>query len=99
MDFVPSAAAHGLQVVHVVPCLNCTFTSLVLQIDAESDEGIPAIESATLVIVLVSTLLFGGLTGKPCSCLGCMPLACPCHCQCSAVCDSPPVLHRPRKIG
>ena len=33
-------------------------------IDAESDEGIPAIESATLVIVLVSTLLFGGITGK-----------------------------------
>lgn len=32
-------------------------------IDAESDEGIPAIESATLVIVLVSTLLFGGVTG------------------------------------
>lgn len=32
-------------------------------IDAESDEGIPAIESATLVIVLVSTLLFGGITG------------------------------------
>lgn len=34
-------------------------------IDAESDEGIPAIESATLVIVLVSTLLFGGITGQP----------------------------------
>ena len=32
-------------------------------IDAESDDGIPAIESATLVIVLVSTLLFGGITG------------------------------------
>lgn len=32
-------------------------------IDAESDEGIPAIESATLGIVLVSTLLFGGITG------------------------------------
>ncbi|KAA6419187.1 MAG: CPA1 family transporter: sodium ion proton, partial [Trebouxia sp. A1-2] len=32
-------------------------------IGAESDEGIPAIESATLVIVLVSTLLFGGITG------------------------------------
>ncbi len=34
-------------------------------IGAESDEGIPAIESATLVIVLVSTLLFGGITGEP----------------------------------
>ena len=33
-------------------------------IDAESDEGIPAIESATLGIVLVSTLLFGGITGE-----------------------------------
>ncbi|KAK9809257.1 hypothetical protein WJX72_012251 [[Myrmecia] bisecta] len=33
------------------------------QIDAESNEGIPAIESATLVVVIVSTLLFGGLTG------------------------------------
>ena len=32
-------------------------------IDAELDGGIPAIESATLVIVLVSTLLFGGITG------------------------------------
>lgn len=32
-------------------------------IGAESDEGIPAIESATLVVVLVSTLLFGGITG------------------------------------
>lgn len=36
-------------------------------IDAESDEGIPAIESATLVIVLVSTLFFGGITGELCS--------------------------------
>ena len=33
-------------------------------IGAESDEGIPAIESATLVVVLVSTLLFGGITGE-----------------------------------
>ena len=32
-------------------------------IDCESDEGIPGIESAALVIVLVSTLLFGGITG------------------------------------
>ena len=77
-------------------CSKCTSTSLALQIDAESDEGIPAIESATLVIVLVSTLLFGGLTGKPRSCLGCIPPALsPCHCQFSAVHDSTPVLPCP----
>lgn len=33
------------------------------QIDAESDDGIPAIETATLVVVVLSTLLFGGATG------------------------------------
>jgi hypothetical protein len=33
------------------------------QIEGESDEGIPAIESATLVIVVASTLLLGGATG------------------------------------
>ena len=83
-----SAAAYcvGVQAVRVGPLL--TVMSPVLQIDAESDEGIPAIESATLVIVLVSTLLFGGLTGKPCSCLVCMLPACPCHFQCSSVHDS-----------
>ena len=68
-----SAAAYcvDVQAVRVGPLL--TVTSSVLQIDAESDEGIPAIESATLVIVLVSTLLFGGLTGKPWS--ACRPPA------------------------
>ena len=33
------------------------------QIEGESDEGIPAIESATLVIVVLSTLILGGATG------------------------------------
>ena len=33
------------------------------QIEGESDEGIPAIESATLVIVVASTLILGGATG------------------------------------
>lgn len=33
------------------------------QIEGESDEGIPAIESATLVIVVLSTLIIGGATG------------------------------------
>ena len=33
------------------------------QIEGESDEGIPAIESATLVIVVLSTLILGSATG------------------------------------
>ena len=33
------------------------------QIEGESDEGIPAIESATLVIVMASTLFLGAATG------------------------------------
>ncbi len=33
------------------------------QIESESDEGIPAIESATLVIVVLSTLILGSATG------------------------------------
>ena len=33
------------------------------QIEGESDDGIPAIESATLVIVVASTLILGGATG------------------------------------
>jgi NhaP-type Na+/H+ or K+/H+ antiporter len=33
------------------------------QIEGESDEGIPAIESATLVTVVLSTLILGGATG------------------------------------
>jgi hypothetical protein len=33
------------------------------QIKGESDEGIPAIESATLIIVVLSTLIIGGATG------------------------------------
>ena len=33
------------------------------QIEGESNEGIPAIESATLVIVVLSTLILGSATG------------------------------------
>ncbi len=33
------------------------------QIEGESDEGIPAIESSTLVIVVLSTLILGSATG------------------------------------
>ena len=33
------------------------------QVEGESDEGIPAIESATLVIVVLSTLILGSATG------------------------------------
>ena len=33
------------------------------QMEAESEEGIPAIESATLVIVVLSTLVLGSATG------------------------------------
>lgn len=33
------------------------------QIEGESDEGIPAVESATLVIVVLSTLILGSATG------------------------------------
>ncbi len=33
------------------------------QINEESNQGIQSIESATLVIVVISTIVFGGLTG------------------------------------
>lgn len=34
------------------------------QINEESKQGMEAIESATLVIVVISTIVFGGLTGE-----------------------------------
>ena len=34
------------------------------QINEESNQGMEAIESATLVIVVISTIVFGGLTGE-----------------------------------
>ena len=34
------------------------------QLNEESNQGMEAIESATLVIVVISTIVFGGLTGE-----------------------------------
>ena len=33
------------------------------QVEGSSEQGTPAIESATLIIVVLSTLVFGGATG------------------------------------